>query len=479
MSERFSKLRKNALVLLLIESIALSLAGGILGFSVTLLIQKLCFKLADYLTCALTSIGVTAIAFAVVFLVRFPTEKRLARKIDSEYLKKERVQTMLAFKDESDDMLELQRQDTEKRLEDVPKQKISLAMLITIACVAVIAIGLLITALVIKLDNGVIDPPDDEEESEVFEFTEWQQASLKELIQYVKDSDLEKNSKDIAVNELSTLYDKLFTVKTRKEMVSTVTASMVVIDDQIEKVNTYEEIVSLLANSNDKQMVELARAMGKVTGIPDNDYLDSLKKSYLEADDGHLKRVADAIESTLKLVTEYKDDEIYKAVLSLKEDFLALDESLKSVDDSDAKEILISVTLDGSMVKIKGSAAQQSINRAVGDEVIAKLMYIFDLTSADLPESILDNGITYDDVKGDYTDKEDEELSDGGAGRDEMNYASDDEIYDPDLEQRVKYGEVYKKYSARMREKVVNGELPEEYVRFIEEYFSALYIVEK
>lgn len=478
MSERFSKLRKSALVLLLIESIALSLAGGILGFSVTLLIQKLCFKYAGYLACALIGIGITAIIFSAIFLIGYPSEGRLARKIDSEYLKKERVQTMLAFKDESSDMLELQRQDAEKRLEDVPNPKISLAMLITIICVAVIAIGLLITSLIVKADVELDDPPDDTVESEAFEFTEWQQASLKELIQYVKDSDLEKASKDIAVNELESLYDKLFTVKTRDEMVKTVTASMVVIDDQIEKVNTYEEIVSLLANSGDKQMVELAKAMGKVTGIPDSDYLDILKDSYLKADDGHLKRVAETIETTLKLGEEYKEDEIYKAILSLKDDFLKLDESLKSADDNDAKEILISVTLDASMVKIKNASAQQTINRLVGDEIIAKLMYIFDLTNSDLPESILDNGIKYDDVTGDYTDKEDDKLSDGGAGRDEMNYASDDEIYDPDLELRVKYGEVYKKYSARMREKVINGELPEEYVRFIEEYFSALYVAE-
>ncbi|MBQ9777571.1 MAG: hypothetical protein IJW22_01475, partial [Clostridia bacterium] len=387
----------------------------------------------------------------------------------------ERLQTMLAFGDAQDAMTALQRSDTEARMEDLPLPKIGKPMWIVMIAAAAVALALLVVALMLPVNGQGPGPGPEPDPETPFTFTEWQQARLRELIAYVEGSALEESARTLAVSELNTLYNDLFAVTTRAAMLARVTGTMAVIDDKIEQINTFEEVIGALAASADVELLALAKAIGKVTEIPNQSELETLKAAYAEKQNGFFEALASKIEIDLTKLISYKDGALYAALERMAADLKVLDGALSAVPDPTAREILIGSTIDVCMARIADAVADQAVNRNVGDTVILELMFIFDITQSELPASILDNGISYANPDGNYQEKDEEVSSEGGAGRDEMNYAGNDEVYDPEDDKIVQYGAIYKTYSAIMREKKNQGQLPEEYEKFITDYFSALY----
>lgn len=475
MSERFERyrhrVRRNALTV----SGAAGVIAAVLGFALTLLLQKLMQSSAAPLLPLCVGIGAMLAALLACYWVTRPRVSKLAKKIDERHLGRERLQTTLAFGDVQGDMADLQRGDTARRMEDLPLPRLGWKVLVCIITAAVLAVALLVAALLVPVKSETPNPGGNPDPVVPFTFTEWQQARLRELIAYVESSSLESGAKAVTVSELNTLYSDLFAVTTRPEMVARVGACMAAVDDKIEQVNTFEEIVGALAASTDADILALAKAIGRVTEIPNTAELDALKTAYLEKENGFFATLASKSEIDLSKQIGYKNDAIYTALEALTADLRVLDAALASVPDATARELLIGITLDTAMARVATAAAGQSVNRGVGDTVIMELVFIFDLTEGELPPSVLDNGISYANPDGNYQEKDEEISSEGGAGRDEMNYAGNDEVYDPDSDKIVQYGTIYKKYSAIVREKQTQGLLSEEHEKFITDYFSALY----
>ena len=117
-------------------------------------------------------------------------------------------------------------------------------------------------------------------------------------------------------------------------------------------------------------------------------------------------------------------------------------------------------------------------NEEVGLYTVNRLMEIFGISASELPPEV------EEEIKRPGSDNEEEEPPEedeeqkgdsGGYGSGDMIYGSDDVIYYPDEERYVQYGEVINEYLARVTEKILAGEIPEELAASIQKYFDSLY----
>jgi hypothetical protein len=99
-----------------------SLALGALGVFLTALINRILIRQDSFLMLATVGIGIFAIAFLLFFFLDWPTEKKVAKRIDILGLQ-ERVSTMVEFRDSDATLAQLQRQDATSHIEKTsPKQ---------------------------------------------------------------------------------------------------------------------------------------------------------------------------------------------------------------------------------------------------------------------------------------------------------------------------------------------------------------------
>ena len=119
--EKFkSKLRRGALL----RSLILGASCGTLSAAAYMTIQKQRTYAPDLLLTLTIGGGVALVVFLVAFLVMRPTDKQIAKKLDNDLGLDEKVQTMLAYKDQDSVMLTLQREDTNRRLEETPAKAV-------------------------------------------------------------------------------------------------------------------------------------------------------------------------------------------------------------------------------------------------------------------------------------------------------------------------------------------------------------------
>lgn len=471
MDKEFLRIKQRAKILLIINACVFGIIAGLVGLGLPLLLMKLITNSFNMVVCVVCLLSCLLVTASLILIIGWPRNATLAKSLDSK-ISRERVQTMLFFKDKDLPIYNLHKEKTAEMLSALPPQGLSLKCIVTMVIAGVLSVALAITALAIPLKPIVND--DDTTTDEVFVFTEWQKERLKALIAYVDNSSIVTNAKTTALKELNDLYEELLTVTTRPDMVKAVTDCMVVIDDKIEEINVYEEIMGALIAESESVM-SLAKALGKVTEIPNKDTYRVLLEDYLTKEPEYFSNLANGIMLAGLRATAYKDSEIFKSVAQMQDAFTKLAGALTGVSDEEARALLINATMDASVELVFEASSQEATNRTVGDTIISELMFIFDIKRAELPETILDNGVSYEDSSGNYEEKEDDKLSDGGGGRDELNFGSDDEVYDPDQQARVKYKEIFVKYRNMKNEKVNEGSLPEEYSKMIDEYFTSLY----
>ncbi len=471
MSERFLKFRGQINRRRVLLCVALGLMLGIGVTSVLVILAKREIMGLRLLPSILIGLGVALLSTGVGLLLTRFDEKALARRLDEENSLGERTSTMVAFREDSREMARLQREDAQRALESVSAPKLRPAAIVTVLVAGLLSVSLLVTAAALPTKQPPAPEPPAEEEG--FLFTEWQKTRLLALIEYVRASDLRESIRPMAVEELEGLYDTLLTVTKRADMVAEVTSSMVVIDDAVKAVNTYDPIVKHLSLSTEESIRRLAASMGRVTGdIPSQEITD-LATLLAKKTENPLPELATKLEIALMTLEIDREDAVFKAVGGVIEQMRASDAWL-ATDTEEARIAALEQWFTDQIGTVRLAAAQQSADRSVADTVITELMFIFGLTKNDLPASLLEDGNKYEDIAGDYEEKDDE-LHGGGAGRDEMVYASDDEIFDPTDGKHVPYGEVLKDYFAVMNDRFINGELPEEYKNFIRDYFDALY----
>ncbi|MBQ2806814.1 MAG: hypothetical protein IJF08_07165, partial [Clostridia bacterium] len=149
MGQGYQRFKRRMLHACLLRSILPGASLTLAVFSVLfVLYRRMIIALSPLLSAAI-ALGAGLVLWAVLFAVLFPYQKRLARKLDRELGLREGVQTMLAFADRQDDMMQLQREQTNRRLLETPIKRLRIRHVWSCIVCFALAICMSVTAFAI------------------------------------------------------------------------------------------------------------------------------------------------------------------------------------------------------------------------------------------------------------------------------------------------------------------------------------------
>lgn len=471
--EKFKKkLRRGAFL----RSLILGLSCGVLTAAGYMAVQKMATYTPVLWLSILLGCGVGLVACLLSYLVMRPSDKKIAQKLDHDLSLDEKVQTMLAYLGDGSAMLTLQREDTNRRLENTPTQAVKYRHPWKHIFAPLLASALMVVAVMMPV-RAVPTPPEPEEP--IFEISTWQQAALEELIREVKESDMEETPKHTIVVELEALLDNLNVPDLKaKEMKQMVVSVIVSTNRAVRDANSADDINLYLSKSEYGFVSDVGMAVGIINGLQTQKVIqkerEALRVENLATPLATMREHMHDALADFDTETFDKTDPAYVVLTNFVSAIQALEGEIESHSRAWAQTSLDGIfeTLSQDLVK---ALSQQNINKKMGDHVVATLMSIFELTDEDIPpEEKPQQG--KEPTSGENPDAEEEDKQNqGGVGDQELLFGSDDTIFDPAQNQQVKYGDVLLEYHKTISEKTLDGHVSEEMQQFIDNYFATLF----
>ncbi len=477
MSKNFTELNRKMRLATVLRFLVISIALGMLAFSVMLLSDKVSAKQPNYFIALFVGAG-AALVFAVVsFSVCFPTEKRIAKRIDGKLELGEKVQTMVEFKHEQSDMLEIQRQDTEERLAEASEKKLRGKRIWVSIILPVVAAAVLATSLALPVRTLADDPDGDiQEENDEWSLDDWHVTAVRALIEEVKASEMAEDGRNKIVSYLETMLSDLEFIKSKKQMKQTVTSVMVKISAVADGMNSYTSIIRSLRSAGSDSVTKFSEAIGSPADPIIESKLQDFKSSFKkETAKAALADFSNALEVAVKNSSAKEDDALYAALLSYTKAVSEFAETAEGLTQEDFEKGLTDI-FEQAAVEIGAALDVQNVNRDVTDNTNNRLMIIFGISWAELPD-----GLKYPQNEemgsedGEYDEKEDDKVTGGGLGSGEVVYGSDDAVYDPEKGTKVNYGEVINSYDAKKATELEERPLDDDMKEAIGDYFDSLY----
>ncbi|MCH5162651.1 MAG: hypothetical protein J1G38_04095 [Clostridiales bacterium] len=429
---------------------------------------------------ALSSGGVT-------FLLLWPTEKAIAKELDSEYGLNEKVQTALAFRDAEGEVVDMLKSDTEKRLLNLPKRKFDATKIWQYVLIAAMSLAVFVpslfaparTALATSIPQNPTENP-----TAQYVFTEEQMADLQELIDNVSITPLDDGVKAGAVDALKKLKNNLPFAETNGDMIGFVNVALKSVNGAIKDPLSYRSIANALGAVAQNDLAKMIADGVQV-------YKNRIIVGYADVVAFYAERVQAVTQVTEKGLTaffdalaegkEAGDDEVGFVEKTYGDIYTAL--NLSDADDADELRTVLydfakalaqndnTLTNDAALtfdINFNAALAEQAYRLAMNKYVTNRLREIFGLpVPAD--ESFVPNY----SQSSDPSDGTDSDLQ-GGYGRGDMLYGSDDEVYDPVTGEYVKYGDIFNDYYAIIESLLRDGTLTEEQQAVVRAYLEIL-----
>ena len=479
MSESFLRLKREVLFGIIAKVTVLGLSVGALAAFLTVMIQKLTLGGAKAGMCTLIGIGVCLAVVGASLLACFPTEKRIARFIDKRLSLNEKVETMVAFKEEQGAIITVQREHTDSLLKNVTltyliDNKILLNLIAPIIAIAMVIVALAVPPKEIDIGDDLPPPVIDPE----FDATKIQIQELEDLIKYVKDSNMEKEPRALVVNELEKLLDILKTDEkiTVSQMKEKVFNAILETKRILDNANTNDDIAFELNKVENKYFISLAATIRDLNTIfmetSLNAMSQSMPDSITKAELKELSRLySDCLKTALSESGVNNADVLYLSLLQLCNKLGGMSDS---VDTSSMADIQKQKTIFIEDVKIDVSTAFiiQTNNKEVADTVVKTLMEIFDISNGELPEYEDEDFFVSVELPND--EPPDDSATSGGYGDGEKEYAGKDKVYDPETGKFVEYGVLIDAYLAKVTQQIKDGIVPDTLEQFIIDYFTTL-----
>ncbi|MCM1438289.1 MAG: hypothetical protein NC131_03630 [Roseburia sp.] len=527
MSENFRKIKKKYTTVAVIAGAILGVCLGI-ALTCTLAVifksRAVNFHWALYIPIAL---ALSAGAGYPFFLLLRPDDKRIAKKLDKEFALNQKVQTMVEYAGVAGELPELQRKQTDEALDEVARKRVNLKGLLKFAFVPVIAAAMLFAGIFVPAKkSGVTDRP--------YEITDEHETALKNLISDVENSSLETGLKDSAVGVLDELLDMLVSAEHISTMKTAVISSVHFIDALMGGANSYLKIDEVL--KADETLKPFSTAI--VNGVVDykngaslttmkavNDreadsderitqVIKSWETKYLAdyapkaegADEGtplpvaeaalKLSPFASALASALtdarlqQFAPAEEEGQAARASANGEALFARLSELsvrlTRYVGDADKDTYnavsyyaAIGGAFDSFIERSAVTLSIQSYNCMMDDYLRNALSRIFDINRAEFGSNASVAPTPTEDVLG-----SDRDAADGGYGKGEHLYGSNDTIYDANSNEIKKYGDpvdpddpaytFYTKYYNNVIEKIQDGACSDEVAAYIKQYFAYL-----
>ena len=458
----FNRFKGRVRLQAIIASVLLGIGLAVASLAVSMLILKLSGKdaqLVHYLVCG----AMAPVLSPILYFVFMPSDVRLAKRLDSCYTLDEKVSTMIELREDASGFATLQREDANERLGNQPVKMIKSKQLVAGLLVFFISLGCFAGAwmLPIRADGG--ETPIDEFDKQ------WLITAIGELITIVENAYINDNLRANTLTELNSLLDFVKESSYLSEMKAKAITTVIAINTSLNKANSAEAISVAFSQSANPGIVNLATALGALSGSGSKTALEELGDSLNGANTSDKNFAADEIDSYLASSGVRSDDSVY-----------ALLKGLVSVLKDGSADVFGEFSSAGS--RISSEVVIQSVNRSTMNMVINKLCNLFGITEDDLitadPDTDIDlrdpsdDGVPPDDTQG----KEPENnLGAGGLGTGDVIYGSDDLVFDPDTNTYRPYGEILNEYFAKANEQITDGKVSDEISDAAEEYFGTLF----
>ena len=464
----FRKFKRKICIGAIIRAILFGLSLGAMTGAALWFVDKMTIVEPDfkrYLLVAAAVAGVSAVLMAIILI---PTRKRLARRLDRSLALGEKVQTMVAFRGQEGAMLAMQRADTDRILQETPRRRVKGTCTWLFALLPLVAVLCTVGTILVPAKEPPAPAPVVEK---TWHLEAWEEQALKDLIREVQESDMEQTPRIEVVTELETLLKRLKSISKETDMKREVIASITDIHTIVSNHNTYD----ILADAMTTAPAELIRTMGSRMKTLDpvliGDVMQDVRQS-LETDRETATLLAAAIRQS---ITASKLNATNDVIVAL--EAFAVDLDALAVQESESDDNALAAMIENHNEALNAALLLQATNEEVEEYVMYKLLSIFGISSAELPEDLLKDFGDDEDVSDAPLDDNTEEdnATSGGAGSGEQIFGSNDTIYDPETDTYVSYGAVLKGYYAKITEMMVDGASPEEIAEALEGYYTILF----
>lgn len=488
MNGSFKKIKSKKLLWAVLKSLALGLSAGLAVSCALLLILKLCAVALNALYYVLIGAGAALIIGGIAFLIVRPTDKKVAKEVDDGYGLHESVQTALEFDGEEGAVLKLQREDAFGKLDSLPPRKPTVKKLYPIACAVALAIALTAIFVPAKVAEG--DDPYNRKP------TEFEILAIEELIENVQASRLETAQKEHIVDDLQLLKEELDGAETVKDVMPTITFTLGDVDVTIAALKTYDKLGTAAGANNLPDLDE-----GLASGDIYRQYALTSYELVVTFEESLTSLMNAGVDPVIKRMREPYNDLAVSAIspmfgelsqnlegmlassgvsatnelYSVLNDFkLGIDSFKASIDAGTTDEEHFQHSLDLYFSSFTDSfidaLAKQSYYMAMGRFVTNRIRIIFNMPieKDDMPEA----GSKDENTKpGEGDDKN----HGGGYGGGDVEFGSDDMIYDPNTGRYVTYGELLAHYNSIVLEYLQGDSLTEEQKNMVRYYFEILF----
>ncbi len=467
----FRKFKRKLRAGAIIRSVLFGISLGVICFAALWLLDKMTIREPDFTRYLCVALIPACLGLGIMFGILFPSKKRIARRLDKSLSLGEKVQTMVAFQNAPGDMVQIQREDTDRILLETPKRRVKgvatwlfvLSILVSVACM----VGtILVPAKEPEAPLPVVEPN--------WYLKSWEEQALRDLIEDVRTSDMEAMPKSDVIDQLEGLILRLKTVNKESAMKIAVVDAIESIRRLVNSYDRYPILTAAMENSASDSVKQLGRNIGSMQALLIGNQLKKIGESLQEGNDGD-SRVASAA------LTAAGIRQALATANDLPADY-ALSEALKILAAD-----LMTVTADSTPKEIEAitKKAENAINIAILPEAINEemelytiqtLMDIFKITADDLPKGFFDKAEIATGPDSEYEDEdEDEDVNSGGGGSGEVIFGSNDTVYDPETGTYVPYGQLLKDYYAKITGQLVDGTSPQELQQMITDYFAILF----
>lgn len=493
MNGQFTKYIKKLRLFSIVKSLIVAISSALVTLSAFLLVNKFADSKIKTPIVVLIPILVALIAFGISYLLHRKSEKRVAKELDKSEGLSEKVQTMLAYKDQSGEMIELQREDAQRTLSSLPEKTFRVKFLWIYLAVLCVAIAFFVVALVLK--PAEVTPP--EEEEIPFDVTDEQLVRLRLLIEYVQESYMQEGAKVLVVARLEQLLAEIQEIELESQMQESVVSAILEIRRVVDAQATYDELAYALSNTGSLQCLKLAsvlRTLGSdrfetvyanlqasFTAEPTEEQTDVLAMKALLLD--FALKTNEAL--TASGVSE--QDSLYQIIYSLvngtdEDEIRTFDEIAELIESytynwsQSQLEVLFYISSEPFMNEL--TAQFETVE--VGEYVENELKSIFGITDDLIPddgEGGTQGGSSTRPPEADDGDDDDEEdiITDGGYGDGNEIFGGEEYIYDPEKDEYVPYYEVLDEYNSTAWELILDEDTPEDVKNFLKYYFDMLY----
>lgn len=503
MKGNFLKFKRKLLLARIFKSLLAALSVGAIAGGVCLGLSRLAIVGFEPMLSLPIGAGAFLLTFIIFYLSLRTSDKKLARRLDSDFALHEKVQTALAFEGESGGMIELQREDAEETLKGIRTRRFKVRRVWIYVLALLLGAAVLVSGYLAPNKRDYVPP----EVIVPFEISEVQIAGIEELIKFVDSSQMEEPHKTEISDALKVLLEELKAATTEPEMQASLATALTAITEATYDSSSMTEILNAMWNSSDEQVRLLAKALN-TSSWSDPDWGDYAEKyseyrasfdvvgdsdEELSEEDKVLRLkwmlenfalktgnalVASKIPQTDPLYTSLNK---LVSVGALTENGDAVNGFSAIAAEMDGKtygETMSDVDgiLDIMTDELYAVISQQKINTNVGEYTLKKLSALFavPIPAFERPE-FSKNSESSGNIGEDHENDEDGPVG-GGVGEGVV-FGSDDLVLNPLTGEYVEYGELYAIYNTLMIEKLGDDKYgyTEEQKKAIEKYFALLY----